>query len=322
MVLTLLEVTNPEHHAAIAAVWNAACGPDLAITEVAAEYNTRPTTGGVQAGRVALADGAPVGFVHASVLQGDPVVTSPEVGWVDAIAVVPDHQRQGIGQALLAWAEDWLVGQGARRIRLGGSMRPFVPGPPTESGVKEFFIRRGYQAQPGHETAWDLAHRLADYVSPSSARAKTPVEVRQAQPEDAEALLAFLRREFPGRWRFEYEEHLAEGGRISDYMILVSANGIDGSSQLTFEDSLRPLDRFFMHRLPRPWGQLGSIGVSEARRGLGYGGALLDGGLRCLRDAGVNGCVIDWTGLLEFYGKFGFKPYRRYEMLGKVLGGK
>ncbi len=313
---------NPLDRAAIATLWNAACGPDLAITERAAEYNTRPTTGGVQAGRVALADGAPVGFVLASVLQGDPVVTSPEAGWVDALAVAPKHRRQGIGGALLAWAEEWLAGQGARRIRLGGSIRPFAPGPPSESGSKEFFSHRGYQAQPGHETSWDLAHCLADYVSPPSARAKTPVEVRPARPEDAEALLAYLRREFPGRWRFEYEEHLAEGGRISDFVILLSADGIDGCSQLTFEDSLRPLDRFFMHRLPRPWGQLGSIGVSEACRGLGYGGALLDGGLRCLRDAGVNGCVIDWTGLLDFYGKFGFKPFRRYEMLGKVMGGK
>jgi len=72
-----------------------------------------------------------------------------------------------------------------------------------------------------------------------------------------------------------------------------------------------------MHRLPKPWGQLGPIGVSKDARGKGYGGALLDAGLRYLRDQGVRGCVIDWTDLVDFYGKFGFKPYREYAILAK-----
>jgi predicted N-acetyltransferase YhbS len=52
---------------------------------------------------------------------------------------------------------------------------------------------------------------------------------------------------------------------------------------------------------------------------MGHGGRLLDAGLRRLRDHGVAGCVIDWTSLLTFYGKFGFAPQRVYEMLGKRL---
>ena len=127
----------------------------------------------------------------------------------------------------------------------------------------------------------------------------------------------FLRREFPGRWRYEFEEFLLGDERLSDYMILWTEQGVDGFCLLTFEDSVRPLDRFFPWALNRPWGQLGSIGVSEHRRGLGLGAVLLDAGLRRLRDAGVDGCVIDWTGLLDFYGKFGFTPYREYVILAR-----
>ncbi len=85
----------------------------------------------------------------------------------------------------------------------------------------------------------------------------------------------FLRREFPGRWRFEFEAHLSEGGRISDFIALWTERGVDGCCLLTFEDSRRPLDRFFPHALPKPWGQLGSIGVSAdiARQGLRRGAA-------------------------------------------------
>lgn len=319
MELLAFEPTNEGHHAAAAALWNAACGPELAITPGAVRFNTRPTTGAVQAGRLALVEGQAAGFVLASAFPaGDPAVSPREMGWVDAIAVSPSHQRRGIGSALLAWAEGWLAEQGCIRFRLGGSLRPFVPGLPSALGSDRFFARRGYVARSAGDRDWDVARDLRDYVSPPGVRRDLPVELRPAQPGEEDALLAFLQREFPGRWRFEFQEHLRAGGRIADFMILLTDRGVDGFAQLTFEDSLRPLDRFFMHGLPRPWGQLGPIGVSQGCRGGGYGAALLDAGLRRLRDRGVAGCVIDWTSLLDFYGKFGFQPYRQYEMLVKI----
>lgn len=158
----------------------------------------------------------------------------------------------------------------------------------------------------------------SDYTPPATVR-EIPGSVRPAQPGQEEALLAFLRREFPDRWRFEYEEHLRVGGRISDYMLLWTDAGVRGFCQLTFEDSPKPIERFFPYRLPRPWGNLRPIGVSAADRGRGYGAAVLDAGLRRLRDNGVKGCVIDWTSLLDFYGKFGFEPYREYKILVKRM---
>jgi len=305
--------------ATAAAIWNAACGSDLAISTRAVEYNTSPTTGGLQSGRVAFEDGRPVGFVLASMLLDDPVAASPQVGWLDAIAVLPAYQHRGIGGALLVWAEGWLREHGATRISLGSSMRPFAPGLPTTLGDGTFFRRRGFAGRLGHERAWDLAHDLREYVTPAPAEKAGGVQVRPVGPGEEAAVLGFLRREFPGRWRFEFEAHSSEGGRGSDFMALWTERGVDGCCLLTFEDSRRPLDRFFPHALPKPWGQLGSIGVSADSRGKGYGSALLDGGLRHLRASGVAGCVIDWTGLLDFYGKFGFKPYREYLMLGKTL---
>jgi predicted N-acetyltransferase YhbS len=102
-------------------------------------------------------------------------------------------------------------------------------------------------------------------------------------------------------------------------MVLWTERGIDGACQLTFEESSRPIDRFFLHSLPRPWGQLGPVGISQDRRGQGHGVALVDAGLRLLRAHGVAGCVIDWTGLVDWYGQFGFRPYRQYTMLCKGI---
>lgn len=317
-----LAPADPAMHTAIAGLWTHACGDDLAVSPRTVAYNVTAPTGGLCAGVIAYQGETPVGFVTVSQLSADPSVQSPATGWIDAIAVHPDHQRQGVGSALLAWAEGFLLGQGCRRILLGSSLRPFLPGVPVELETAGFFVHQGYGGddvdRPTHESTWDVAADLSAYTPPPSLR-EVDAQIRPARPGDAEAVLTFLRREFPGRWRYEFEEFLRNGGRASDYMVLWTARGVDGCCTLTFEDSLRPIERFFPYRLPRPWGQLGSIGISEDRRGLGFGAALLDAGLRRLHDNGVNGCVIDWTNLVEFYGKFGFTPYRRYLRLHKQV---
>lgn len=311
MILRSFKPTDTPH---LAVIWNAACGPDLAITQRFVDYNARAPTGAIQAGQIAYINDTPIGFVLASALPNDPQTSPPQVGWIDAIAVLGNQQKRGIGSALLTWAEDWLRAQGCTRFRLGGSLHPFTPGYPTELGNANFFLKRGYTERTGGEPTWDVARDLSDY---RITRPRADVTIRPAQPGEANALLEFFQREFPGRWRYEFVEFLRDGGRMSDYVVLLTARGIDGFARITLEDSERPLERFYLHRLPKPWGQLGPIGVSRDARGKGYGGALLDAGLSYLHAQGVRGCVIDWTGLVEFYGKFGFKPYRQYAMLVK-----
>jgi predicted N-acetyltransferase YhbS len=314
-MLTTGERINPTP---IVSIWNAACGADLRITSRLAEYNMVAATGAVQSGHMTLRNAQPVGFVLVSALPNDPSVSPPQAGWIDALAVLPDAQRQGVGSQLIKWAEEWLVLRGCTKVRLGGSLRPFVPGYPVELGNAAYFSKRGYAERAAGDEIWDVARDLAYYDS-ASAPVPSGIQIRPAQPGDVQAILDFFYREFPNRWRFEFQESLRTVSRLSDWMILLSDRGVDGFTRLTFEDSLQPYERFYPYSLPRPWGQLGPIGVSASLRGQGYGRAVLDAGLTHLRNHGVRGCVIDWTGLVDFYGKFGFKPYRRYAMLAKNL---
>ncbi|CAG0969275.1 hypothetical protein ANRL3_01392 [Anaerolineae bacterium] len=315
------DATNANHISALVSIWNAACGASLAINPRFVEYNTHPATGAVQAGRIALRDNEPVGFALASALPNDPQTSSPEVGWIDAIAVAPQFQRQGIGGDLLVWAEPWLREQGCTRARLGGGLRPFVPGYPTELGNARFFRARGFVERAGSAQVWDVARDLHNYTrNPKNLVKPFGSDCRVAQSGDESTLIEFFAREFPGRWRFEFQEFLRAGGRISDWLILTTRRGVDGFAKLCFEDSITPINRVYPWNLPRPWGQLGPIGVSQDVRGKGYGGALLDAALCHLRERGVRGCVIDWTDLVDFYGKFRFKPYREYLMLTKGIG--
>ncbi len=344
MILGAFDSSDPAHIAVLASIWNDACGHALAITPQFAAYNTRPPAGAVQAGRLAMQNdptgtlrSQPVGFVLASALSSDPLrpmsrcpargrgigdlrqTSPPQTGWIDAIAVSSIAQRRGIGSALLAWAEEWLSMQGCTHFRLGGSLHPFAPGYPVELANAAFFLKRGYAARAGEPQVCDLARDLSDWKPTLRTTRSDSITIRPAQRGDELAIRQFFKREFPDRWRFEFEEFVRERGRWSDYIVLFTERGVDGFARLTFENSERPIERFYPQRLPRPWGQLGPLGVSKDARGKGYGGALLDAALGYLRDRGVRGCVIDWTGLVDLYGKFGFKPYRWYAMMLKAI---
>lgn len=315
-----LDPSNPGHIRAVVEIWNFACGEGLSISEQSVAFNLRPARGVTQQGWLAVEDNWAQGFVLASFIDGHPEVATPAQGWIDAIAVAPAAQRQGIGGRLLAGAERWLRQHGRTHIRIGGSLRPFAPGVPVELGVVPFFVRYGYTeldelGEP--QVTYDVAANLAQYRTPTGLR-ELPAAARPAQRGQEGQLLAFLAAEFPGRWYYEAEQFLHDDrGRISDYMLLWTEAGVQGACLLTFPDSVRPIERYYPYGLPRPWGQAGSIGVTASLRGSGYGSNLLDASLRRLHDNGINGCVIDWTNLLEFYGRFGFRPVRSYAMLSK-----
>lgn len=306
---------NPQTCRQIADLWNAAAGEALAFHPEFAEYNTQPMPGLAQVGRFALEDGLPVGVVLASLVT----VEGPFRGeaWLDLLAVAPGYRCRGIGTELLAWAEGWLSGQGGRLVHVGGSLNPFAAGLPLELNTHDFFLKRGFAADE-EPFEWDVARSLKDY-QPLFPEPLPGVDLRPLRPGEEHELIAFLRREFPDRWLYEVEQFFRIGGRASDFMVLRTEIGIDGFCWMTFADSARPLDRFYMHGLPEPWGQFGPLGVGAGCRGKGYGAALIDAAACHLKQRGIDGSLIDWTSLLELYGKFGYQPNRQYRMLSKSL---
>lgn len=304
-----LEFKNPSHIKAIVKVWNAACGDDLAISENFARFNLSSNTGVAQEGQLMMSSDGVIGFVSASAFG------MTKLGFVDAVAVHPLEQGKGFGSRLMGWALEWLKAQGCERIRIGGSIRPFVAGLPTQLKTESFFEKQGFKRIG---TDWDVACKLKETRELKERGEIKGIEemICPASGKDVSAMREFFGRAFPGRWQYEFEEFLRDGGRISDYLILKIENKVEGFIQLSFEEgSYRPMDRFYMSRLPRPWGQAGPLGVSKEVRGKGYGAAIIVAGLRHLKNHGVDGCVIDWTSLTDLYGKFGFEKYREYAVM-------
>lgn len=314
------EVKNlnaPDMPQVLNGVWNLAFPPDLLVSPRLMGYNLHAGRGERKALWLARVDGRAVGFALASALPDLPAFHPPEEGWLEALAVDARFHRRGIHRALLLRAENWLRRQGVRVIHLGGGMRPFFPGLPAELNSERFFLQHGYRPEAEVPTVWDMARDLGDGLG--LAPLNSPA-LRPATPADMPALLTFFAESFPGRWQYEALEYLRGGGPLGDFMILRLGERVEGFCWMTTSASVRPLERFYLQRLPRPWGQLGPLGISPRLRGQGWGGWIVQAGIEHLQAAGVRGCVIDWTELVDFYRRFGFKPYREYRLLTKVFG--
>jgi GNAT superfamily N-acetyltransferase len=306
---------NSAHTADTIRVWNAASHANYHINERFFSYNTIPTTGEMIEGRVALNHGKTVGFALACAVPNDLSMT---IGWVSAIAVHPSVQRQGIGSELLTWAEGWLKQKGCKRIRLGGNLRPFLPGLPYIMCENAIFFEKHSYTSPLHQPyEYDIARSLKDYQSIYPKPAYADLAPMQAGEE--QLLLDFLQREYPGRWEFEAREFVKQGGRSSDFLLLRVHGEVNGFCRLTLPDSERPIERFYPQRLHGPCGQFGPLGLSRIVRGQGLGGYLIDAAALHMQSLGIDGCVIDWTSLVELYGKFGFKVYNQYISLFKRM---
>jgi GNAT superfamily N-acetyltransferase len=265
---------------------------------------------------VAELDGRMVGFGWAKRWRsktGDPSLGT--VAFLGGVAVTRSARRKGIGSAILAALERRFAREGCVGVETGGGLLYVAPGiPEFLTGVLRFFAHHGYSSD---ETVHDLARDLSGYVSPVDLPA---ARIRSAHQGEERDLLAFLEREFPGAWEGLARWQLAVDADPSDFLLLEVDGRIEGFCRIYRPSSRPPApSTLWSSGLPQPAGALGPIGVSGALRGKGLGAALLDGALRELVRSGARGCVIDWTGLLKFYGRFGFTPWRTYVRCRKLL---
>jgi GNAT superfamily N-acetyltransferase len=314
----LFERSSSVHYSAASGIWNAAAGPELAISPTFIAFNTQVFTGVEQEGRLAFDGRRPVGFVLVSHAEALPKVVSPQTGFIELLAVHPDYQRRGIGTQLCEWAESWLHRRGVRAVQVGGGLTPFSPGLPDELNAQGFFQQRGYAPRSGNPYEWDLARSMITGQPLERPERRDRVSVHPARLSDLEAFTEFLTCEFPGRWPYEFSEFMRLGGRISDVLLLVVEDQIQGFVWTTLDDSIRPLERYHPQRMPEPRAQLGPLGIAQNMRGKGWGRYMLQSALQHLRSRNIRGMVVDWTTQLAFYEKLGFAPYRRYSIMTKA----
>lgn len=301
------------------AVWNAAIGEAFPLDGALFRQNAVEDPHVVPAGcHVACRPGygRVLGFCIAKVAR-EPLGSDgflKDRGWISMIAVHPSAQGKGVGTALLRRAEEFLRGRGRTRALLGGDPGHFFPGVPDGTPALGFFSARGYRLRGD---AYDLRRPLTDYRTPAAIETmvadRSEFDIRPLRRGEEPALLAFLDAVFPGRWRYTVARWLDRGGPIEDIMGVERAGSIVGFAHLFHPGSpwIGP-SIAWTRQEGRRAGGLGPMGLARDVRARGLGLALLDRAVTHLMRLRVDEMVIDWTILLDFYGRLGFMPWKHY----------
>lgn len=219
------------------------------------------------------------------------------------------------GVDLLSDVKRVLRDRGAAKLTFGTDSGHFFPGCPDDfRPLYDFLTIEGFV--DGGECV-DLERDMPDYRNPYSI--PEDAEYRPVEKKDLGRLVAFLEREFPGRWRYDVMSKVEVEGPDCCFALFRN-DQIDGFALIQDWNDKEPTGgAVWRADLGEKWGSLGPIGTSESLRGKGYGHALLGEALCQLRDRGVKRCIIDWTGLADFYGKHGFETTRRYRYMTLTL---
>lgn len=259
-----------------------------------------------------------IGFIVTKTWNEPEVVEmAHEVGWIQVLLVDSAYRNQGIGSALLEKAEKALKTKGVKLIKIGADPWHYFPGIPQEYGtVQKWFESKGYSSS-GQEH--DL---LGQYDSSEKALLpqRNGVTFTLLKEHEKEQLLAFLKRCFPGRWEYEAMKYFQKGGTGREFVVLKRGHDIIGFCRINDERSPFIAQNVYWTPLFKAeLGGIGPLGVDRAERKKGYGIAIVEAAITYLRERDIQQIVIDWTGLVDFYGKLGYGVWKSYEKYAKKL---
>lgn len=237
----------------------------------------------------------------------------PDSAFLSAIAFI----EPGVGLELMEHAKRTLANRGVCTITFGTDWRHFFPGVPTDfPTLTNFLTIDAFDA--GGESV-DLERDMTTYVNPCPAKFDDLI-FRPVESADLELLHDFFLREFPGRWRYDVMQKVKSEERPEIVFGMFGPDRCEGFALLQdWTHRSRIAGAVWHLDLGEKWGSLGPIGISRDRRGRGEGNALLGAALERLRDRGVARAIIDWTGLVKFYGGHGFEVSRTYRSMSLRL---
>ena len=213
----------------------------------------------------------------------------PATGWVTAMGVRPEWQRQGVGRALLAAAEHFLAARGKERVLVS----PYAP--------NYFWPGVDREAYPRAYALLEAAGYARRYVAAAMDRSlvgfRVPEDVRRVEearvaegyaflplaPERLTAVVDFAHREFSPDWGRSVREAALHGTAWEQTLV-----------------ALDPAGRVVGFAMHGAYGgspeRFGPFGVDARERGKGLGKVLLYKSLEAMAARGLHGAWFLWTG--------------------------
>jgi predicted N-acetyltransferase YhbS len=230
--------------------------------------------------------------------------------WLSVLLVDAPYRRKGLGSLMYRKAENELKKVGITKLIVAGEMNNFfsgIPDPCEQS--RAFFSEFGFQLNNGehYDLTADISSIDFDCLPVSVNRSEEFVS-KPLSERDIPALELFFSTEFPGRWEYEIMHYIKQGGDLNHVVLLCKGEQVKGFCKVFVSQG----EDDFTAQLGKNWGSLGPIGISQDVRGVGLGNRILCDSLQHLKVLGAHNVNIDWTVLKDFYGQFGFAPWRIY----------
>lgn len=258
-------------------------------------------------------DGQVIGFVVSK--QWEENSETNTRGWIQTILVEKSQRGKGIGTHLYNRAVQYFKQNGIKEIQLGGDPAHYFPGIPTQ--FKEGIAWAESLNFKKSGNSYDLMNHLSkEYPYPNIDQVAFSI----LKKEEKRDLISFMERCFPGRWTYEAKRYFEMNGEGREFVVAKKDNRIIGFCRIN--DSKSPSigpnvywSPLFEHEV----GGIGPLGIDEEERKNGYGLAIVQAAVAILQDRGVETILIDWTGIVDFYAKLNFKPWKEYATYVKQL---
>ncbi|OCA85989.1 acetyltransferase [Bacillus sp. FJAT-27225] len=301
-------------------LWNRELGTDFPMRKQLFEQNSfRDDNVFFEASRIALDENNNViGFLVAKRWQEKlEVGMNPNMGWIQVLLVDHRFRNQSIGTNLLKHAEKIFMDNNINSIVLGRDPWHYFPGIPQQyDDVSSWFEKQGYNKLGSDYDVLCKYNSGSDTAFPKFEG----VEFSVLDIKDKDPFLQFLNRCFPGRWEYEAIHYFEKGGTGREFVVLKKENKIIGFCRMN--DSNSPIIAQNVYWAPlfnEELGGIGPLGIDSNERKNGYGLAIVQAGIVYLRNRNVNSIVIDWTGLIDFYGKLGYEVWKSYNSYKKNI---
>jgi len=265
---------------------------------------------------VARQNGQLIGVIMATVMRIPETGSGELPGCIPVIMVRPEHQKKGIGRALLEKGEGYLRARGKERARAGyptyirGTILSLMG---VDAQWKEsfwFFRHHDYKLVEIMDSAKvDLeGFQVPERILEIERRARRQgIEVGVLTEQKQGEFLGFLKEAFSG-WHREFAERIRQRQVVLDnVLVLTQAGQIVGFAG--------PFD------IPESRAAaLGiGIGLKEQLRGRGLGNIILFRSLAMIRDKAGRECYIFGVGPKRYYEHAGFKMAELWIIMEKDL---
>ena len=300
-------------------LWNKELGKHFPMREQLFRQNSFDDENIFESGSwLVVQDEKLVGFIITKKWQEERVMRlGKDSGWIHALVVREDVRQQGIGGQLLVQAEEALKIADCKHVFAGRDPWHYFPGVPHElPDARTWFEHRGFEAVGA---AYDLYAEVKEGAYPYP-QYQEGAEARLLTMKDQAEMLRFFARCFPDRWYYEAQCYWERGGQGREFIGLFAGDEMIGFCRVNDDQSpMIAQNTYWAPLFLEPMGGIGPLGIDERYRGKGYGLAIVQHGAAELAARGMKHLVIDWTGLVDFYAKIGFKPWKGYEMMSKTL---